>query len=275
MESLGWFVAMVAAVTGAVVGWWFGRISGARPYEEALTALRRSVESGDASEVDGPGSVRALQDTVAERWVPRGVERDAAYREALGGVARYLRQAVEEPLEEVVEGNALEMKDGIEEAVGALQDLAFYAADPPVGKDTLDLSALVRDVAREFSEDSGVDVRTRGVRSGIRVRGNEEALKDALFLIFHNAGQFGDDEPIDVRLRGRDGEARLEIRDRGPGFTADSLARAYDPFYSTLPGGLGLGLTHARQVLETMGARIHLRNSEKGGAEVEVGFDLA
>lgn len=275
MESLAWFVVLVAAVAGAVVGWWFGRVSGSRPYDEALETLRRGIEVGDLGDASGPSPVRALRSTVGERWVPRGVERESAYRDALTGITRYLKESVESPLEEASEGNTMQMKDGIDEAVGALQDLEFYAHAPPVGSDRVNLSGVVREVAAEFADDSGVDVRTRGVRSGIHVRGNEEALKDALFLIFHNAGQFGRGKPVDVRLRTVDGGARLDIRDRGPGFTADALSRAYDPFYSTLPGGLGMGLTHARQVLEAMGARIHLRNSEKGGAEVEIGFDVA
>lgn len=276
MEVLGWFVAMVAAVVGGVVGWRFGRISGGAPYEEALVDLQKALESGQA-EVDpgDPGAVRSLGNVVADRWVPRGVERELAFHEALDGVVRYLRETVERPLEAASDGNPAEMKDAVDEAVGALQDLEFYTKAPPVGSDRVDLSGLLREMAAEFNEDSGVDVRTRGVKNGIHAVANEEALKDALFLIFHNAGQFGGGEPVDVRLRTRDNTARIEIRDRGPGFSADALSKAYDPFYTTLPGGLGLGLTHARRALETMGARIHLRNSEKGGAEVEVALPLA
>ena len=276
MELFGWFVAMVLAVAGAVVGWRFGRISGGAPYEEALVDLQKALESGEAQVDPGdPGAVRSLGHVVADRWVPRGVEREAAFHEALDGVVRYLKDSVEGPLAAAAGGTPVEMKDAIDEAVGALEDLEFYTKEPPVGSAKVDLSSLLREMAAEYNEDSGVEVRTRGVRNGIHAIGNEEALKDALFLIFHNAGQFGGGEPIDVRLRTRDNSARIEIRDRGPGFSADALSKAYDPFYTTLPGGLGLGLTHARRALETMGARIHLRNADKGGAEVEVGLPLA
>ncbi len=276
MTAVGWFLALTALVVGGVLGWWFGRASGTRLWQTALNDLRTRVESGSAERSrEDPPEVAALTGALADRWVPRGSERDAAYREALDGITRYLKEAVERPLDQASGGNAIQMKDGIAEAVGALEDLEFYTQGPPVGSEKVDLSALMREIAAEFTEDSGIEVRTRGVKNGIRGIANETALKDALFLILHNAGQFGGGEPIDVRLRVQDQLVRIEIRDRGPGFSADAMSRAYDPFFTTLPGGLGLGLTHARRVIETMGGKTHLRNAEKGGAEVEIGLPLA
>ena len=68
---------------------------------------------------------------------------------------------------------------------------------------------------------------------------------------------------------------RILIQDAGPGFSAEALSRAYDPFYSTSPDGLGLGLPHARELVERMGGEIHIRNGASGGGEVEVSVPLA
>lgn len=65
------------------------------------------------------------------------------------------------------------------------------------------------------------------------------------------------------------------MRDRGKGFSEEAFRRAFDPFYSTSDAGLGLGLPHARKVIESMGGRIELRNVPDGGAEVEISFPTA
>ena len=103
---------------------------------------------------------------------------------------------------------------------------------------------------------------------------NPEALLDALYLILHNAAVFGDGKGI-VSTVSSDGEwGRVLIQDEGPGFSAEALSKAYDPFYTTSEGGLGLGLSHARRVVELQAGRIHLRNRPDGGAEVEISVPL-
>jgi signal transduction histidine kinase len=107
---------------------------------------------------------------------------------------------------------------------------------------------------------------------GVRASVNAAALMDALYLVLHNAGRFGDGQTVDLGVA-RDGtRAKIVVRDRGRGFSEEAFRRAFDPFYSTSDEGLGLGLPHARRVIEAMGGRIELRNVPDGGAEVEVSF---
>lgn len=49
---------------------------------------------------------------------------------------------------------------------------------------------------------------------------------------------------------------RVEIRDGGPGFTAEEANRATEPFFSTRTVGLGLGLTVAQRIVEAHHGRI-------------------
>ena len=71
------------------------------------------------------------------------------------------------------------------------------------------------------------------------------------------------------------GSAFVRVRDRGKGFSEEAFQRAFDPFYSTTDDGLGLGLPHARRIIEGMGGRIQLRNVPDGGGEVEISFPSA
>lgn len=67
---------------------------------------------------------------------------------------------------------------------------------------------------------------------------------------------------------------RIIVRDDGPGMSAEVLARAGEPFFSTKPTGrgLGLGLFLTRALAERMGGRLVLES--KPGAGATVAFEL-
>ena len=95
---------------------------------------------------------------------------------------------------------------------------------------------------------------------------------DSLYLLLHNAARFGGEGTIDVALDTDGARSMIRIRDRGEGFSEEDFKRAFDPFYSTSDEGLGLGLPHARSLIESMGGEIELSNAPDGGAQVEVSF---
>ncbi len=273
MEPITWIVALVA-VAAAVVAWSVGRSSGVRPYREALSRLARSIRDGEPTVPSGaPEDVRAVAAAVAD-VAPGGGEREEAYWDALRRFVRHLEVAVEKPLLEASGGDA-GLRDGVAQALGALEDLDFFLAELPSNTEALDLGDLVAETIREFSGESGVRTHQRGPRRPLRVTANADALKDALFLLLHNAGQFGKGRPVDVVVRVEDGFGRVHVRDKGVGFTAEALSRAYDPFYTTVDTNLGLGLSHARRLVEQGGGKIAIRNSDRGGGEVELALPLA
>jgi signal transduction histidine kinase len=131
---------------------------------------------------------------------------------------------------------------------------------------------LAQRVSREFVTDQGTGVRLLLRDAVVRATVNPAALMDALYLVLHNASRFGEGQTIDLTVAGDEGHAKITVRDHGEGFSEEAFRRAFDPFYSTSDDGLGLGLPHARKVIEGMGGRIELRNVPDGGAEVEISF---
>ncbi|MNF51954.1 C4-dicarboxylate transport sensor protein DctB [compost metagenome] len=67
-----------------------------------------------------------------------------------------------------------------------------------------------------------------------------------------------------------DGRISLSLRDNGPGFTAEALARAREPFFTTktTARGLGLGLAICDTLTHALGGELLLANHPQGGALV-------
>jgi two-component system sensor histidine kinase HydH len=58
----------------------------------------------------------------------------------------------------------------------------------------------------------------------------------------------------------------LQVRDNGPGIPADKLDEIFDPYFTTKPEGIGLGLWIARQIAVAHGGTLRTENAPTGGA---------
>lgn len=75
---------------------------------------------------------------------------------------------------------------------------------------------------------------------------------------------------IRIRTFSGNGKVGLEIRDDGPGFAADVLARVFEPFFTSKPDGMGLGLALCQRLVEKIGGQITASNHLEGGAVLTV-----
>jgi two-component system nitrogen regulation sensor histidine kinase NtrY len=97
-------------------------------------------------------------------------------------------------------------------------------------------------------------------------------LEQALINLLKNASEAGG-APSEVQLRVTpqpDQATELNVLDRGRGFSPDALENALLPFYTTKPGGSGVGLALVREIVHAHGGRLTLGMQEGGGAAVRV-----
>ncbi len=94
-------------------------------------------------------------------------------------------------------------------------------------------------------------------------------IEQVLINLVKNAREAGSAEAdIAVRLVRRDGGSALIVEDRGQGMGDETLRHALLPFYSTKPGGTGLGLALAGEIIDAHGGNVRLARREGGGMVV-------
>jgi PAS domain S-box-containing protein len=112
------------------------------------------------------------------------------------------------------------------------------------------------------------------------VQGDQGYLELLVGNLLANADKYSpNSEPIEVILRRVGREGRVTIRDRGIGVPED-VDRLFTAFYRTdaarrLAGGLGIGLSASKHVVELLGGRIWASPREGGGSDFGFALPLA
>jgi two-component system sensor histidine kinase KdpD len=103
-------------------------------------------------------------------------------------------------------------------------------------------------------------------------------IQQALSALLSNAVVHGkSDQPVDVSVARDDSVLVISVADRGPGLAPGEENKVLEKFYRgprTRPGGIGLGLFIARQLVEAHGGEIIAQNRENGGSRFSIRLPL-
>jgi two-component system phosphate regulon sensor histidine kinase PhoR len=145
----------------------------------------------------------------------------------------------------------------------------------------VDLAPIVRQVVdglQMLARDRGVEIKVATPAEPIMVLGDRDELIRALENLVENALKYGAaGKRVDVALahaqtRAGVPEARLAVRDYGPGIAPEHLPRLTERFYrvdvadSRAHGGTGLGLALVKHVLNRHGGRLSIESTPGAGA---------
>jgi signal transduction histidine kinase len=143
----------------------------------------------------------------------------------------------------------------------------------------LDINDLVRDalaLARGVLAEREVRVSLAPGAGARMEAGDRVQLQQVLLNLIVNACEAMSCKAPEGRcLRvatgvGPQGSVQVEVTDSGPGIAADALGQVFDAFFSTKAGGLGLGLSLARAIVQAHGGRIAASNAPGGGATLHI-----
>lgn len=228
-------------------------------------------------------------------------ERDAAWAE----VARRLAHEIKNPLTPIQlaaerirhkylkqfdeeQGRVLERgTHTIVQQVQAMKEMvdAFneYARPPRLQLTLLELNEFIAEVLYLYRDyPAGVEIRLELVEEPLAINADKVRLRQLLHNLVKNAIEAISDGRgstlwISTRREHMAGAdcAELSVRDDGPGFSANVLDNAFEPYVTTKPKGTGLGLAIVKKIVEEHGGWIQLETPPEGGAWIVIRLPLS
>src|SRR5262249_42272307 len=141
--------------------------------------------------------------------------------------------------------------------------------------DAVDLNEATREVIALSSSElqrSRVLLRAELADDLPMVTGDRVQLQQVILNLLLNASEAMtavEDRPRQVVIRtGQDDEkwVRLSVQDAGLGLKPETAERLFEPFYTTKSGGMGIGLSVSRSIIESHHGRLWAAQNDGAGA---------
>jgi signal transduction histidine kinase len=158
------------------------------------------------------------------------------------------------------------------DVIGRIRALVKKA---PPRKDALEINgAILECIALTRGEivKNGVSVQTQLAEGLPLIQADRVQLQQVILNLIINAVQAlsslreGARELVITTGKGEPDGVLVVVRDSGPGLSSAGLDRIFEAFYTTKPGGLGMGLSICRTIIEAHGGRLWATAAQPQGA---------
>ncbi|MEK3936104.1 HAMP domain-containing sensor histidine kinase [Sporosarcina sp. FSL W7-1349] len=179
-------------------------------------------------------------------------------------------RAVAEEAVGAIIGEAGRMKGMIEQMLDLAKNqgaLTFQMAET-------DVFSIVEATVQTMSRSFGREISLHG-KGPVRVRTDEDRLKQLLFILLDNARKYSDRE-INTSVENRKSGVEIMVQDFGRGIPESHLPHIFDRFYrvdedrSRKTGGTGLGLAIAKEIADGLGARLLIESKVGEGTTIRL-----
>lgn len=252
---------------------WIGARWLSAPIKRMADAANAFGKNIDAPALEEIGTVEVKQATHAINEMRERLRRQIQERSAfLAAISHDLRTPLTrmqlraeaitpEPLQEKFRGDIAEMSSMLTAALDYLRGHIDSESTAMT-----DITSMLQAMAEDLQE-QGQQVQVTGDVAPLRVK--PMAIRRCLGNLIQNALNYGD--RADISLTSSADEVVIEIRDAGPGIDPKRLGDVFQPFYrlegsrNRATGGVGLGLTIARDIARAHGGELDLRNAKPKG----------
>lgn len=186
----------------------------------------------------------------------------AAIVNYVGGAIRRLQQKDTDP--KVLDRLRLAVALA-EQAAGTVDTVREFVRKQKTEQQALDINTVVEralELTAAEARRKRVTVRTQLSQNLAPVKGSLIQLEQVLLNVMLNGIEAMQDTPVDQRVLAiqalGDGEGEIEVRvtDTGGGVSPDILPKLFEPFVSSKPEGLGMGLAIAKTIVEVHRGRL-------------------
>lgn len=136
-----------------------------------------------------------------------------------------------------------------------------------------DINGLVRETLRLMELDPNwraTQFHLKTETAELRAQVDPVMIEQVILNLLHNALEAMQDQPSEQRRltlrtrRNTDGEVEVEVEDEGPGLSTTQFKQLFQPFTSTKPNGMGMGLTISRSIIMQHGGRLWVSTNPEG-----------